>query len=127
MAGFGLTYEYATLLTTSKTGIRLYFSGDTEGISATLNGNALQFKTKGNYKYLEISEINARNIFDSYTITLTKDGHEPINLVYSAAQYYNAVMAMDDNDSSVSYSVPNLKAVLAAMYQYYMSAGKVLN
>lgn len=51
---------------------------------------------------------------------------DPISVTYSAKQYYNAVMQMDDGDAS-GYSVSALKAVMKAMYQYYLSAGIALN
>ena len=128
LAAFGLKCEYITLVATSRTAIRVYFSVTDAAVfantKATLGTEELNFMTKGSYQYLEISGIAARNIFNTYTIKLT-NGTNTQNIVYNAANYYNAIMNQTPGEGD-TYDVAKLQAVLAAMYQYYSSAGKVL-
>ena len=68
---YGMKYYGASMSTTSKTVIRLYFTVTDSDVfastTASVGGNTLPFftDTSGRYKYIEISGISAKNIFDS--------------------------------------------------------------
>ena len=120
---YGMEFYGASLSATSKTNIKLYFSVTDSDVfastTASSGGKELPFitDTTGRYKYIEISGIPAKNIFDPNTITFT-NGTSSVDRVYSAANYYNSIL--DDNKDA------NTVAILKAMYKYSASAAGVL-
>ena len=123
-ADYGMDFYATSLSTTSKTVIRLYFSvtdsDKFESTAAETGGKTLPFlnDTSGRYKYIEISGISAKKIFDPYTITFT-NGTNSTDRVYSAANYYNYMLNQNTDAKT--------QAILRAMYNYSASATGVLS
>jgi hypothetical protein len=121
---FGIKYYGASLSTDSAVIIRLYFRITDEDVfaatTATLGDSVLEFKdsTAAGYKYIEIKGVVAKKIFDSNNIIFSNGTEKVSELKYSAANYYNAVVAGEYSDS--------FKGVMKAMYNYSLSAKKIL-
>ena len=121
---FGIKYYGASLSTDSAVIIRLYFRITDEDVfaatTATLGDSVLEFKdsTAAGYKYIEIKGVVAKKIFDVNDITFSNGTEKVSELKYSAANYYNAVVAGEYSDS--------FKDVMKAMYNYSLSAKKIL-
>lgn len=121
---FGIKYYGASLSTDSAVTIRLYFRITDEDVfadtTATLGDTVLEFKdsTAAGYKYIEIKGVVAKKIFDSNNIIFSNGTEKVSELKYSAANYYNAVVAGEYSDS--------FKGVMKAMYNYSLSAKKTL-
>ena len=120
---FGIEYSGATLSADSAVIIRLYFRVTDEdafaGTTASLGDTALEFKDSNirDYKYIEITGVVAKKIFDTNIITFS-NGSDVSDMKYSAANYYNAVLEGNYADS--------FKDVMKAMYNYSLSAKKIL-
>jgi hypothetical protein len=120
---YGMKYYGASMSTTSKTVIRLYFTVTDNDLfastSASAGGEDLSFHTDttGKYKYIEISGISAKNIFDPNTVTFT-NGTNSVDRVYSAANYYNYTLNQNQDAKVID--------ILKAMYNYSASAAGVL-
>ena len=117
---FGIEYVGATMTTTSKTAVRLFFKVTDEQVfadtTASLNNVELTFKQHPGYeelRYLEISDLAAGEIFQNNTIVFGNNANNE-SRIYSAANYYNAVIEGDYADS--------FKTVMQTMYNYYDSA-----
>ncbi len=122
LSAYGLRYAGATMSATSQTTIRLFFTvTDQEKFDDTtvkIGENNASFLETGTYKYIEITGISAKDIFNSYTISFT-NGDDSASAVYSAANYYNAVV----NGNGYTDAFKN---VVKAMYHYSQSAASVL-
>ena len=119
-SAFGIEYVGATMTTTSKTAVRLFFKVTDEQVfadtTASLNNVELTFKQHPGYeelRYLEISDLAAGEIFQNNTIVFGNNANNE-SRIYSAANYYNAVIEGDYADS--------FKTVMQTMYNYYDSA-----
>ena len=121
---FGIKYYGASLSADSAVTIRLYFHITDEDVfaatTATLGDSVLEFKdsTAAGYKYIEIKGVVAKKIFDVNDITFSNGTEKVSELKYSAANYYNTVVAGEYSD--------NFKGVMKAMYNYSLSAKKIL-
>lgn len=120
---YGMDYFANSLSAGAKTIIRLYFSVTDNDVfastAASAGGNTLPFITdkSGDYKYIEITGISAKNTFDPITVTFT-NGVDAVERVYCAADYYNYRLSENNNAA--------LTALLKAMYNYSASAAGVL-
>ena len=114
-ADYGISFYSASLVATSKTAIRLYFTvTDAEkfaNTTVTVGGTKLDFVPKDGKYYVQISGIVARNIFATYEITFA-NGSNTHAESYSAINYLKAV----ENSSDTSFDV--LKVIMNAMYNY---------
>lgn len=113
----GVRYYGASLLFRSETAVRFYFEAE-EVTDCTFIANGTVCtpveKSDGMY-YVELSGINPQELGDSITLTVT-NGSETITVVYGPMNY---IVRM-----SVSGSA-NLKALLLAMYHYYLAATQI--
>ena len=122
---YGLSFEGTKLTATASTAIRLFFKvRDAEKFAdttVTLGGKNLEFKdyNGGIYKYITISGLAAKNIFDTYTLNFS-NGNNSLSAKYSAANYYNYIM------ENANYKA-NDKNAVKTMYNYSKSASEVLN
>ncbi len=118
-ADLGLKYAGATMSTTSQTAIRLFFTvTDEDKFAATvakIGNNVLEFKdsTSGSMKYIEITGISAKDIFEDYSVRF-ENGSNANSYTYNAANYYDAVVGG-------SYA-ETFRTVMKAMYNYSVSA-----
>ena len=121
---FGIKYYGASLSADSAVTIRLYFRITDEDVfaatTASLGDTDLEFmdSSAAGYKYIEIKGIVAKKIFDVNNITFSNGTEKVSELKYSAANYYNTVVAGEYSDS--------FKGVMKAMYNYSLSAKKIL-
>lgn len=117
--GYGIRFYAASLTATAKTAIRLYFTVDDDAAFAAtkvyLGEAELDFTAKNGRYYVEISGIDAKNIFDTVTLRF-ENGASSLTVRYNAIHYLNAVLASTD----AKYD--NLKLVMQAMYNYWNSA-----
>lgn len=121
---YGIAYAGGSILTTSATTVRVFFtvkeSSAFEKTAVKLGDKTLEFKDgQSGMKYIEISNISAKNIFDTYTLTFSNPDADTNSYLYSAANYYNGVM-------SGSYSAEH-KACVKALYNYYLYAKEYLS
>lgn len=118
---YGLQFAGASMFTTSKTKIRLYFDETSDNAASTVitvNGTEQELKHNRalNKWYIEIAGLAARDIFDGYTVTFV-NGENSDSLTYSAANYYNAIVNGEYPDA--------LKNVMQRMSVYSDSAKAV--
>lgn len=128
---FGLEYAGATLSATAKTIIRLFFkqTDETKAASTTISiaRTAAEIKTSNTgLKYVEITGINAKDIFEDILITFD-NGDDSDGYVYNAKSYYNAIMAGNFYGNDGGEQEAKLQAVLKAMYGYSTSAVAYFN
>lgn len=122
---FGIKYYGASLSADSAVTIRLYFQITDEDVfaatTASLGDTDLEFmdSSAAGYKYIEIKGIVAKKIFDSNNILFSNGTEKVSERKYSAANYYNTVVAGEYSDS--------FKGVMKAMYNYSLSAKKNSN
>ena len=123
LSAYGLSYSGSSLVTTSATAIKIFLSVTDEAVfentSLKIGSSSYEFDYDDDLglMYIEIGNISAKNIFDAYTLTFS-NGDDAENYLYSAASYYNGVMNGNYTE--------NHKNVVAAMYNYYLSAKSYL-
>ena len=110
----GVTYYGASMVYTSKNAIRFYFIENytIQDYTFTVAGNTLTPVKKGDMWYVEVGNINPYQLGDAVTLTVT-GGEEVLTVSYSPLNY---IVRMSENGSE------NLKPLLKAMYNYYLSA-----
>ncbi len=111
----GIYFYGATLVHENKTAVRIYFSGDLSQVKATSNryNATIGYSEKNQMYYVEIPGINPQELADTVTVTVTSDT-QSIVVSYSPLTYIIRVYGNTENES--------LKALLKAMYGYYVSA-----
>lgn len=107
---YGLTYLGSTLVLESNTEMRFYFSA-AEGANlpeVKVNGKATSWKENGTGKYIEIGNIYAQNVGNSYQISIAECSFEcrPLNYV----------------KNKLNESDEDLSNLVKALYVYYRSA-----
>lgn len=109
----GLVIDGASLVLESGTEIRLYFHGDVEGKSVTIDGlYAPVEKTSDGRNYISVKNIDAKNLGEFHTFRI---GEYTVN--YSALSYAYTVNA--DDKASAPY-----KNLIKKLYRYYEEAKK---
>jgi len=109
-----------SLLLKTETSLRLIFTPDASvsEMTVTYNGNPLSVTTKDSYKYVEILNIAAQYLDDTYTVTVY-DGTETADVTYGPMAYcYNVLKNSTNND---------LKNVARALYLYNRAANDYFN
>ena len=109
----GITFYGASLLFKSKTAVRFYFIGSTEGISF---GDYEAVKKDGMY-YVEIADINPQNLDEVIELVVSDAAGNELTVAYSPMHY---IKRMYFGNGSA-----DLKAVLQAMYGYYLAAENI--
>ena len=99
-----------SLIMESKTTLRLYFTG-AQIATATCNGEPLI--QKGNYYYVDITNIIPQNLADDYTVTLEYSDGQSIDVTYNCMTYCYKVLQSEKM---------NLKALVKALYLYSQAA-----
>lgn len=121
----GLIYYGTSLMLTTESGIRHYFTLEEEhGIEEytfSVEGQTLTPVQKGNYYYVEIPNISAKNLGDKKILEIkvanTDDATASI-IEYSAYHYVNNVLSSEGHKSSAYGDL------LRALYQYGEAAKK---
>ena len=110
----GIELYGATMLFRNKTAVRFYFtvSGQIEDYTIVYNGVEQTAVAKDGYWYVEIANINPQDLDQDITVTVTYGG-ETMTVTYGPMNYM-VRMSQKGSDS--------LKALLKAMYNYYLAA-----
>ena len=107
----GITFAGTSLLLKAGTVYRLYFTAASGSeLSVARNGAALPVMPKGSYWYVEIADIDAKDILTD--VTLTVNG---VNCVFNAGAYIKDVLNDDAADAT-------LKNTVTALYRYCQAA-----
>lgn len=108
----------ASLILKSETTLRLFFHPDSAvtNLTVTFNGNPLSVKQSGKLFYVDITNISAKDLDASYTVTVN-DGTASANVTYTPMAYcYNVLSAAPG-----TYSDTLLNTV-RALYLYNQAA-----
>ena len=113
----GITFYGASLLHRTKTSVRIYFAAQSvEGLNFTVNGEPCDPSQKDGLFYVEIDGINPQELGSDVTVTVT-DGTDTLSIAYSPMDYivrmYNKAGTAD-----------NTKALVQALYGYYLAAAE---
>ena len=110
----GIELYGTTLLFRNKTAVRFYFtvSRQIEDYTITYNGIEQKNDEKDGKWYVEIANINPQDLDQAITITVTCGG-ETLTVTYGPMNY---MVRMSQKGTD------NLKALLKAMYNYYLAA-----
>ena len=113
----GVSARGGTLYFDSATVARVYFSGDVQGATVTVNGKSASLRQDGSSYYVEISGIAANKLDVKNEVALSKNG-QTVKVFYSGYSYLYSVIC---GNNSANYSA-TLKDALSAMYKYCEAA-----
>ena len=117
LSKYSLSYAGSTLLLKTETVLRLYFNkleGYDGSVSATVNGTSCAFKNYDDkYVYLDIANIPAKNIGDTWSISVGDTSFE-----YSTLNYISSVITGTNAE---------LITTVNALYDYYKAAQTYFN
>ena len=106
----GISFYGATLVHETKTAVRIYFTGNIDGLDF---GDYVPGEKNGMY-YVEVSGINPQDLGNAVVVVVT-DGTDSLSVSYSPLNYmvrmYNKAGSSD-----------NAKALVHALYGYYLAA-----
>lgn len=115
-------FEGSNLSLLSQTTLRLYFTvkDDTkaDSIKFTCGGKELAKARSGQYWYVEVADIPAKDLDAAYTVTVSDGTSEPLEVKYSVMAYCYNVMSRGITASRTQ----ELKNVIAALYLYNQQA-----
>lgn len=120
----GLNYYGTSLMLTTKTGIRHYFTledGNEIGeYTFTFNGETLNPTQKGNYYYVEIQNISAEKLNSMYNLQVAKnnDSSSAYSLQYGVYTYVEKVLEKESDEIYLN--------LMKSLYQYGESANNFL-
>ena len=113
----GIEYFGTSVLLKSKTGISHYFTlaegANIENYTFKVNGEVLQPQYRDGKYYVDINNIFAKNLADTYVLEVS-DGNDTMSVTFGVFSY--AKIVVNGNYSE------ELKAVVRAMYPYYVAA-----
>ena len=110
----GFAFYGATLVHETKTAVRFYFTGSTEGLSFTVNGENVDVVEKNGMYYVEIAGINPQDLGNDVTVVVT-NGTDSLSVSYSPLDYMIRMYNKADSTEAT-------KAVVQALYGYYLAA-----
>ena len=112
-------FEGSNLSLLSQTTLRLYFTikDETKNVTFTCNGKELAKTKSGQYWYVEIDNIAAKDLDETFTVTVS-DGAETLEVQYSVMAYSYNVMSRE----ITAIRTQELKNAIAALYLYNQAA-----
>ncbi|MBQ6432307.1 MAG: endonuclease [Oscillospiraceae bacterium] len=113
-----ISFLGASVVTESETAIRVYFTLNGEGFTATVDGEPAAIQTNERGTFVEIANISAKNLGDPHTIAVT-NGSETVTISNcSAYSYVQSVLSYAGASDSLKLAVKALKLYgdLAAEY-----------
>jgi hypothetical protein len=111
----GIAFYGASLVHTSKTAVRFYFTAETmERLTFTVNGKSCEPTLKNGKYYVELGGINPQNLDDVVTAVVS-DGTNSLTVTYSALDY---LIRMYNKAETTAAN----KALVQALYGYYLAA-----
>ena len=110
-----MKYYGASVLHQDKTAVRFYFVADSvDGLTFMVDGNVYEPVSKNGMFYIEVADINPQNLADNLNVLVT-DGTGNLAVQYSPLTYMVRMYHKTGADV-------NNKALVQAMYGYYMAA-----
>lgn len=110
----GIKFHGATVVFESKTAVRLYFAAESmENYTFKAGQTSYEAKQKDGLYYVEIDGIAPQQMAQEITLSIS-DGANTMTVTYSPMHY---ITRMYNGAAS-----ENLKALLAAMYNYHLAA-----
>ncbi|MBQ7415968.1 MAG: VWA domain-containing protein [Oscillospiraceae bacterium] len=106
----------ASLILKSETTLRMYFTAQSSDFTVSYQGEDLAVMQKGNYYYVDITGISARNLDEAVTVTIN-DGTAFADVTYNPMAYCQTVLS----DTTGVYAA-DMKNVVAALYLYNQAA-----
>lgn len=110
----GIAFYSASLLHRNKTAVRFYFAGSAENLTFTVNGVACEPTAKDDMYYVELAGINPQELENDVTVVVS-DGTDTLTVHYSPLDY---IVRMYEKETSS----PQTKALVQALYGYYLAA-----
>lgn len=110
----GIAFYSASLLHRNKTAVRFYFAGSAENLTFTVNGVACEPTAKDDMYYVELTGINPQELENDVTVVVS-DGIDTLTVHYSPLDY---IVRMYEKETSS----PQTKALVQALYGYYLAA-----
>ena len=112
-----ISFYGASLLFRDKVAVRFYFNAESvEGLTFTANGGAVGTDIKNGMFYVEIADINPQDLADQITVSVT-DGTDSLEVTYSPLNYIVRIYERETSSAQ-------LKAVVQALYGYYLAAAE---
>ena len=107
----GISFYGASLVFRDRIAVRYYFTvtGDISGYTFTANGIKYEPVLKDGLYYIEVAEINPQELGNAITVLV----NDTLSVSYSPMNY---IVRMSDKGSE------NLKALMQALYNYYLKA-----
>ena len=111
----GITFYGASLVFESKIAVRLYYTADTmDGLTVTVGDETVTSKQKENgLYYVEIAQINPHDLDEQVTVNITDANGNTLTVSYGPMNY---IVRMAEKGGD------NLKALMKALYNYYLKA-----
>ena len=104
----------ASLVYRNKTAVRFYFSGNVSGLTFRVGEDVYTTNEKNGRYYIEIADINPRDIGNIITVTVT-NGTDTLTVGYSPLIYIVRMYNKADSSDAT-------KALVKALYNYYLAA-----
>ena len=112
-----INFYGASLVFADKVAVRFYFLAENvEGLTFTANGKSVQTGVKNDMYYVEIAGINPQDLANQITVSVS-DGVDSLNVTYSPLNYIVRVYERETSSAE-------LKAVVQALYGYYLAAAE---
>ncbi len=109
----GIKYAGATLVYRDKIAVRLYFSGDINGITFTANRKTYSPIAKDGMFYVEINDILPQNLDQQITMIVADASGNTLTVTYGPMNY---IVRMNAKGSE------SLQELLKALYNYHLAA-----
>lgn len=115
----GAKFYGCSLILESETTLRFFFKVS-EDAELTVNGGTLEVKTRGDYQYVDITNISAKDLGSPITLTVS-DGANTAEVTASPLTYcYNVLSAGSAYDAK-------LVELVKSLYLYYVQAAVYFN
>ena len=112
-----INFYGASLVFRDKVAVRFYFNAESvEGLTFTANGESVGTDIKNGMFYVEIAGINPQDLADQITVSVT-DGTDSLEVTYSPLNYIVRIYERETSSAE-------LKAVVQALYGYYLAAAE---
>lgn len=106
----------ASLILKSETTLRMYFTAQSSAFTVSYQGEDLTVMQKGDYYYVDITGISARNLDEAVTVTIN-DGTAFADVIYNPMAYCQTVLS-----DTTGVCAADMKNVVAALYLYNQAA-----
>ena len=119
--GGQFTLKSASLVLETDTALRLFFTGNASSIArwkVTVNGQELPIQQRGTTYYVELSNISAADLNESYVFEFT-NGSYNYSVTYSALSYAATVLSQYSYDTKLANTARALYLYSCAADRYF--------